>query len=171
MLATILLTLLAQFGTATAAPARPHTGFGWFADLAGSCWQGDHPGGIMRDRQCYSAQFGRFMRGTIHLTRPRHGPGAPAHHGDSVFAWDAARQRILFYFWGSDGRHGVSEGHYEGDSLVFPQPPASGGQAPGRRTIWRRLDADHFTVTVQLRSDAAWTDRFTVTYTRSGPAD
>ncbi|HYD13105.1 MAG TPA: hypothetical protein VEC11_09680 [Allosphingosinicella sp.] len=164
----ILLVAVAQPGAGTAGPPAE---FGWFRELAGACWQGDHPGSIMRDRQCYSAQFGRFMRGTIRITRPRDGQSAPAHHGDSVFAWDAGRQRLIFYFWGSDGQHGVSEGYYEGDALIFEQPPTSGGQPVGRRTIWRRVDADHFRVTVQMRSHAIWTDRFTVTYERSGAGD
>jgi len=165
----IVLAALAQ-PAAAATPAAAPAGFGWFGALAGSCWQGDHPGGRMRDRQCYSIQFGQFMRGTITLTRP--GPLAPsARQGDSVFAWDTARNRMIFYFWSSDGRHGISEGYYDGDALVFPLAPASAGQAPGRRTVWRRLDADRFRVSVQTSTDAAWAEHFAVTYERSGTAD
>lgn len=165
MLAAALLTLLAQSGTAAAAPTLE--GFGWFRDLAGSCWQGMHPGGERQDRQCYSAQYGRFIRGTIALTRPA-SPGTPAHHGDSVFAWDSRDRSITFYFWGSDGQHGENHGHYDGDLLIFPDAPTSGGQLPGRRTVWRRLDADHFRVSVQMRDGTTWTERFAVTYARSG---
>lgn len=168
MLAAALLTLLAQSPVAAAQPAPAR--FGWFGDLAGSCWQGLHPGGQRLDRQCYSTQYGRFMRGTIALTRPN-SPDAPAHHGDSVFAADPEGRHIIFYFWGSDGQHGASEGEYEGELLVFADPPTSGGQAPGRRTVWRRLDADHFRVSVQTRDGEAWTERFAVTYERNGAAD
>jgi hypothetical protein len=167
MQALILLAAAAQSGPSTAA-TQP-AGFGWFGALAGSCWQGNHPGGRMRDRQCYSTQFGRFMRGTIALGPP--GADTPVHRGDSIFAWDGERQRLIFYFWGSDGRHGVSEGLYDGDLLVFPQAPESAGQAPGRRTVWRRLDADHFRVSVQTREGSDWAERLAVTYARSGAAD
>ena len=78
---------------------------------------------------------------------------------------------MTFYFWGSDGQHGVSTGHYEGELLVFPQAPTSGGQEAGRRTVWRRLDADHFRVSVQTRDGETWAERFAVTYERSGAAN
>ena len=42
-------------------PAHPLAGFGWFAELGGACWQGDHPGGRTSDTQCYLAQFERLM--------------------------------------------------------------------------------------------------------------
>ena len=150
---------------ASAAQAPAPAQFGWFGELAGSCWQGDHPGGAMRDRQCYSTQFGRFLRGTIELSAQQ-AEGAGAHKGDSVFAWDPARERLLFYFWGSDGQHGVSEGYYEGGDLVFPAAPASAGQAPGRRTVWRRIDEDSYRVTVQTAADGNWSDRLQVVYRR-----
>ena len=171
MQALILLAAAAQSGQVAATVPTQPAGFGWFGALAGACWQGDHPGGRLRDRQCYSTQFGRFMRGTIALSRPNAAPAASAHGGDSVFAWDEARQRLTFYFWGSDGRHGVSEGWYEGELLVFPQAPESAGQAAGRRTVWRRLDADHFRVSVQTREGIDWAERLAVTYERSGAAD
>ena len=152
----------------TAAQIQVPAEFGWFGQLAGACWRGEHPGGRLRDEQCYSGQFGRFMRGTIALTPAGRGRDGPSHEGDSVFAWDSEQRRILFYFWGSDGRHGVSHGFFEGDDLVFPSAPESAGQAAGRRTVWRRIDAESYRVSVQTQVDGRWTDQMQVIYRKSG---
>jgi hypothetical protein len=47
------------------APVGPLAGFGWFAELAGSCWKGEHPDGKTSDTQCSLAQYERLRRGSI----------------------------------------------------------------------------------------------------------
>jgi len=46
------------------APTAPLASFGWFAELAGSCWKGSRAEG-RSDVQCYQKQFNRFIRGSI----------------------------------------------------------------------------------------------------------
>jgi hypothetical protein len=59
---------------AASAPAHAvSTGFGWFADLAGSCWVGMFPDGKSEHTQCYTVQFDKFLRGTAALKVERDG--------------------------------------------------------------------------------------------------
>ena len=73
---------------AEAAPPGPLAGFGWFAELAGSCWKGEHPDGKSTETQCYLAQYGRLMRGSSRITQA--GAPQPVFEGDAVFAIDPA---------------------------------------------------------------------------------
>ena len=38
-------------------------GFGWFRSVADSCWVGQFPDGRTEHTQCYTSQFGKFLRG------------------------------------------------------------------------------------------------------------
>jgi hypothetical protein len=55
----------------------------------GSCWSGSNEDGKTLDTQCYSVQFGRFLRGTINLSG-RHGnqPANPDSPGATRFVWN-----------------------------------------------------------------------------------
>jgi len=170
-LRTLRATSLAAFallGPARAllgAEAREATPFGWLADLAGACWVGSDAEGQTTDRQCYALQFGRFLRGTIAIESGS-ATGKRALDGDSVFAWDAARQRIVYTYWASTGHHGRSEAHFDGERLVFP--PADEGE-PGRprfRSIWTRTGEATFEVVREREVDGAWQEAMRVVYRR-----
>jgi hypothetical protein len=135
--------------------------FGWFADLAGSCWRGEREG--RADVQCYSSQFNRFMRGTIKFYQG----GKLVGEGDSVFAYDPNEKVIVYSQWGSNGALGMGEVAVEGGDLVFGTRLPDGSEPP-TRSVWRRVDADTFHVLRQRRGEQGegWTEDAPVTYRR-----
>lgn len=143
-------------------------GFGWFGSLAGSCWSGRFPDGKTTHRQCYSTQFGRFLRGTAALSTEKEGRPQVAFEGDSVFAWNDERKAIDYYVWGSDGSHRQLEAKYEGDELMFPVPARADPGKVAFRSAWRRIDGDTFEVRRQRPADGGWNTELTVVYRRDG---
>ncbi len=158
--------LLSAFALPThAQPAQaPLSQFGWFADLAGWCWRGTPRGDGRSDEQCYSSQFGRFMRGTIRFYQG----DRPAGEGDSVFSFDPGNHLIVYTQWASNGSFGFGEASLEGDELVFHNRLPDGSDAPAR-SVWRRGSTpDTFVVSRQRRDDrGAWNEEVGVTYTRT----
>lgn len=148
--------------------AAPLSPFGWLTELAGSCWTGTGADGRTTDRQCYALQYARFLRGTIEI----HAGGATgkgALEGDSVFAWDATRGRIVYSYWASTGHVGRAEAWFEGARLVFPPADEGEGAASAMRSVWDRVDADTFRVTRERRDGEGWREAMTVVYRREVP--
>jgi hypothetical protein len=162
-LAAAILFLVAAPG----ALAQPGVaGFGWFAEMAGSCWAGDFPDGKTRHTQCYTTQFGKFMRGTASLLAEKDGRQHVIFEGDSMFAWDEAGKRMVYYIWGSDGNHGRHEGSYAGEELVFPVVSRADPSTVVSRSVWKRLDRDTFEVRRERPSGSEWNTILKVTYRR-----
>ena len=82
--------------------------FGWIDELAGHCWSAVHPNST-RDTQCYSIQFGRFLRGTIEIVASA-SAARPPYRSDSVFGWNGERSEIAFHYWSSAGTMGTVTG-------------------------------------------------------------
>jgi uncharacterized protein YciI len=136
--------------------------FGWLRELAGSCWSAMLPGGA-QDTQCYDAQYGRYLRGTIRITRP----GKPAFEGDSVLKVDADA-RLRLWSWGSGGRTATTEVDLDGELVHFLDAPREG--APAQRSTWSRADVDGYRVSRQEKqADGSWKETFSVAYTRVVP--
>ena len=143
-----------------AAGADSIASFGWFAELAGSCWKSVRAEG-RGDVQCYTAQYNRFMRATIKFYQGDKLTG----EGDSVFAFDPNANLIVYSQWVSNGSLGFGQATLENGELVFqnssPEGPAS------TRSVWRKADADSFKVSRQRRGqDGAWKEEQAITYTR-----
>jgi hypothetical protein len=141
--------------------------FGWFADLAGSCWRGTPRSDGRSDEQCYSGQFGKFMRGSIRFYQGDRLTG----EGDSVFSFDPNEHVIVYTQWSSNGSFGFGEASLEGDELVFHNRLPDGSEAPAR-SVWRRGSTpDTFVVSRQRRDDrGAWNEEGSATYTRARPS-
>jgi hypothetical protein len=139
--------------------------FGWLRDLAGACWRGQGADGKAADTQCYETQYGHFLRGTIAMVIEAPAKPVIELRGDSVWAWDVARNRFALTTWASNGTITASEAWFEGDAVVFPVPRRDGGEATSR-TRWQRIDADSFRGTRQRREGAAWLDGQSLTYRR-----
>jgi hypothetical protein len=135
--------------------------FGWFADLAGSCWRGVRQDGKPADEQCYRAQYNRFLRGTIKFPPGDRGVA----EGDSVFAFDPGARVIIYTQWSSNGGIGFGEATLEGGELVFQNRLPDGSEAPAR-SVWRRVDADSYRVSRERRSEGGWKEESAVTYSR-----
>lgn len=136
-------------------------GLGWLRDLAGQCWLGTQADGAPADMQCYELQFGRHLRGTIEI------PGAagepPKLRGDSVWSWDAAKQKITVVTWASAGALRITEAEFDGDLVRFTLGPAV-------RSYWQRTAHDVFVVVRERREDDKWTEELRVTYRRAAAA-
>ena len=149
-----------------AAPAHAQLSqFGWFAELAGSCWRGEPRSDGRSDEHCYRAQFGKFMRGTIKF----YSAGKLTGEGDSVFAFDPQAKVVIYSQWSSNGGMGFGEATLENGELIFQNRGPDGSDAPAR-SVWRRVDADTFRVSRERRAESGWTEESRVTYTRVRPA-
>jgi hypothetical protein len=151
-------------GAAAQSPAADLAAFGWFASLAGACWKGEHPDGGSSDTQCYEAQYGRVIRGTIKVAVVREG-ATTLFEGDSVFAPDPASRRILYTQWGSNASYGTGEMVAEGEVLRFQNRPRDGGEA-SVRFLWTKIDADTYRITRERRDDSGWKEDVPVVYRR-----
>ena len=177
MMRVTLAAILAASGLATAlaqdppkAEAKPAAeakdeaplaGFGWFADLAGSCWTGTRDK-LTVDTQCYLAQYQRLMRGSIKSEVA----GNLLFEGDAVFAINpAVPGKVTYTQWGTGGAYATGEMTIEGDTLVFQSRNADGSEWV-QRHVWRRVNAETFRVTRERKEDAKWVEQFTVEYKR-----
>jgi hypothetical protein len=159
-------------GSLAAAP--PLAKFGWFAEVVDACWVGVFPDGKTQHSHCYSAQFDQFIRGTATLSGDEGGTLTEQFRGDSLFAWDEAAKKIVYYIWGSDGSHRRLEAWYEGQDLVFPVPSRTDPGAIAYRSLWRRVDDSTIEVQRQVpegaQGDASaglnWRTELTVVYHR-----
>lgn len=162
--AALLVLLLAPVASHAQTPADPLAPFGWFKDLAGSCWSGKHADGRPSDTQCYSVQFGRFLRGTIKLSGKHGSQPADNLEGDSVYAWNPQANQVHYSLWASDGTYATGAMYVEGENLIFP--PANPDSSGATRFVWTRIDADSYVVTREKRQGKAWSKAFEVTYRR-----
>jgi hypothetical protein len=92
--------------------------------------------------------------------------GKPAYEGEGLFAWDAKKSRMAYFYWASAGHFGQAEGYFEGERLVFP--PTNEGQSAAApvRSVWTRLDERSFEVVREKKSEAGWAPVLTVRYRR-----
>ena len=149
-----------------APPADPLAGFGWFAQLAGACWKGEHPDGKTSDTQCFQLQFKRVIRGTIKVESTADGTAHTVFEGDSVFAVDpAAPTRVGYTQWGTTGNYTVGEMFVEGEMLRFQTRPAEGGESRVR-FAWRKIDENSFRVSRERKDSGVWKEAFAVVYKR-----
>lgn len=152
-------SMLALVPMAHAQDTKPAE-LGWLRDLAGHCWQGAQADGAAADTQCYALQFGRHLRGTIEI------PGAagepPKLRGDSVWSWDAAKQKITVVTWATAGALGISDAEFDGDLLRF-------SFGPNVRSYWQRTAPDSFVVVRERRDGDGWREERRVTYRQAAP--
>ena len=137
-------------------------GFGWFADLAGSCWSGMRADGITTDTQCYLPQYDRLIRGTVRATA-----GAQTvFEGDAVFALHPGEpKKVIYTQWGSGGAYATGEMTIEGDTLTFHSRDP-GGEPWTVRHVWRRTGPDGFRVTRERKEESKWVEVLTQEYKR-----
>jgi hypothetical protein len=163
---------LAVLFSGSLAAAPPLAKFGWFSGVVDACWVGTFPDGKTRHSHCYSAQFDQFIRGSATLSGDHQGIWTEQFWGDSVFAWDEAAKKIVYYIWGSDGSHSRHEAWYEGQDLVFPVHSKTAPGTIAYRSLWRRVDDSTIEVKRQVPAGSlgnagggpSWETEFTVVY-------
>jgi hypothetical protein len=141
-------------------------GFGWFAELRGACWRGEHSDGKTYDVQCYLAQYERLLRGSIKIHRG--GAATPSFEGDAVFAVDAAgEKKVTFTQWGTGGTYSTGEITFDGDALVF-RNRLPDGKFADVRSIWRKTPEGYTVVREREVKDKGWDPILEVKYRRQG---
>ena len=165
----LLRVLLLCIPAASLSAQELPSGFGWFRTMADTCWVGQFPDGRTEHTQCYKTQFGKFLRGTATLASVADGKRTITFEGDSVFAWDDASQRIVYYIWASDGSHRQLHAEYLGEELSFPVPTRADPAKISYRSLWRRVDAETIEVSRQRPAGDAWTTELVVTYRKRSP--
>jgi hypothetical protein len=148
-------------------PVDPLTRFTWLRELAGSCWRGASAEGTPADTQCYSIQYGQFVRATTTSKVPR-GARVVDLEVDSVLAWDPRTGNLEIFSWSSDGSFRRSEATLFKGVYRF-QDRTADGSPPVRRTIWRRQGPDGFAVTLERRDGDRWVEVKVVEYQRVRP--
>lgn len=161
------LPLLALPAAGAAPEAQGLAAFGWFAELAGSCWKAEHPDGKTRDTQCYEAQYGKFVAGSIAVESAGPGGERQGFEGRALFAWDASARKIAYWQWSSTGAWSAGEAFREGERYRWPHPSRADPAKVTQRSIWTRLDADSFRVAREKLEGETWKEQFAVTYRRS----
>ena len=145
-------------------PVDPLTRFTWLRELAGSCWRGTTADGKPADTQCYSIQYGQFVRATSRMQVPR-GTKVVDLEGDSVLAWDPRTGNLEIFSWSADGSFRRGEATLYRGVYRF-QDRTADGSPPVRRTIWRRQGPDAYAVTLERREGDRWVDVKVVEYER-----
>lgn len=167
LLSAAMLALTSSAMSSVSSAESPPPRFGWFSDMVGACWTGRYPDGKTSDTQCYTTQYGLFLRGTIKLQGVHGNKPVQDLEGDSVYAWDEKDKKIRYSFWANDGTYGTAEAYLDGELIVFPVSDPSDSTKLIGRSVWRRIDGDTFTVTRERSKEGAWTEQFKVTYSRA----
>jgi hypothetical protein len=159
----LLLSCTAGIAYAQTLPA----GFGWFAAVAGACWVSVSSLTVVPSTRSATSQFGKFLRGTASLSSRGNDDIRLQFEGDSIFAWDEAAKRIVYYIWGSDGSHSLMEAYFIGDELAFPVASRKEPSQIAYRSVWRRVTENTFEVWRERPGPNGWGTELTVVYHRS----
>jgi hypothetical protein len=135
--------------------------FAPLAFLAGECWKGSFPDGKATDEHCFEWMFGgKFLRDR-HVVEGRETP----YQGETIYAWDPARNAIVYWYVNSDGGFSTGALHVEGDSLVFPDETyVNEGVELRFRSVWRRDGSDAYVAKTEQKVGDAWREAWTVRF-------
>lgn len=131
--------------------------------LAGACWRAEFPGGELADVQCVEEMPGGFLRSRHAVFGTE-----PEYSGETVYFPDAETGTARFIYFTSLG--GVSSGSViEQDGvLAFPDERHVGATGEELRLhgTWEVLSADAFRSASRRWADGAWSEPFTISFTR-----
>lgn len=130
--------------------------------LVGNCWAGDFPNGMGVDTHCFEPVFGgKFVRDK-HVLRGKN----PDYSGETIYAWDPKQQKIVFWYWSSDGD--IEQGTVTpvADGFDFPEHHLTQPKDLIMRTHWHRLDADAYQALNETKDGDAWKTEWKVEYRR-----
>lgn len=162
LLATVLVTAPAPAAAQTDSTAH----FQPFSFLAGSCWKGAFPGGGAEDEHCFEWVYGgKFLRDRHVVT----GAKTP-YAGETLYAWDAKAQRVIYWYVGSDGNHSTGHAEYRPEGIVFPETHVSASGTREIRNTWTRMGDDAYRVEVVELTKEGVKPLWTMELRRSRPA-
>lgn len=133
-----LLALSTTLAAAEPAPAAPLAAFDFLVD---HCWSAELPKDRGRDTHCFERMYGS------HYLRDRHvvvGKDGGRYAGETIYAYDAAKHVIRFWYWASDGDFGEGTAK-TGKALEFEMLMAAGTpDAMGVTATWTPLGATSY---------------------------
>lgn len=155
----VAAALLAPPGPVSAAEFGDH--FAPLAWLTKRCWIGTFPDGKTTDQHCYGWEYGDKFIWDRHVVR---GDG-PDYRGQTIYAWDPDRERIVFWYWTNRGTFSTGEALVEGEVIVFPETHVGDdGVTELRSELHREGDEAYRMVQRQKKPGADWEDLWTITY-------
>jgi hypothetical protein len=152
--ATLVLALIAG----RAGTEAPEAGnFQPMAFLVGSCWKGTFPDGKSTDEHCYEWVWGgKFVRDRHVVKSAR-----PDYEGETLFAWDAPRKQIVFWYFSNQGFYTTGALEPRNGELVIPETVV-GEKTQERKTVIRPNGADSYTVRSEMKEASGWKEQWTM---------
>jgi hypothetical protein len=157
-ISTALAMLVLAFGAAGAGAQAPEAGnFEPMAFLVGSCWKGTFPDGKSADEHCYEWVWGgKFVRDRHVVKSAR-----PDYEGETLFAWDASRKQIVFWYFTNQGFYTTGALEPRDGELVIPETVV-GEKTTERKTVIRPNGRDSYTVRSETKEASGWKEQWTM---------
>ncbi len=129
--------------------------------LTERCWIGTFPDGKTTDQHCYGWEYGDKFILDRHVVR---GDG-PDYRGQTIYAWDPDRARIVFWYWTNQGTFSSGEVLVEGEVVVFPETHVGDDGITELRSELSRQGDDAYRIVQRRRKPGAdWEALWTITY-------
>ena len=152
---TVLVPSMA-FGPYRQSPANPD--FGTLGSLVGQCWVGTFPDQKQTDEHCFEWVFnGKFIRDR-HKVRN----GKAPYEGETLYGWNNKAQRVVFWYWNSEGDILQGTVEHKADTLVFPTQYESKDGPVELRAIWSHIGAGGYQAEESQRVGNQWKMLWTV---------
>jgi hypothetical protein len=153
----LVLATAAVRGVGAARAAEAAGNFEPMAFLVGSCWKGTFPDGKSTDEHCYEWVWGgKFVRDR-HVVKS----SGPDYEGESVFAWDASKKKLVFWYFTNQGFYTTGTLEPRDEGLVVPETVV-GEKTSERKTVIRRNGPDSYTVRSEIQEAAGWKEQWTM---------
>lgn len=127
------------------------------AFLVGSCWKGTFPDGKSTDEHCYEWLWGgKFIRDRHVVKSSR-----PDYEGETVFAWDATKKQIVFWYVTNQGFYTTGTLEPRDGELVVPETVV-GDKTSEMKTVIRPSGPDAYTVRSEMKEASGWKEQWTM---------
>jgi hypothetical protein len=135
--------------------------------LVGHCWTATMPDGKSTDTHCFESVYGGHFVRDRHVVRGAKKP----YEGETLYAWDAAKQALTYTYWNSDG--GISTGVATpvGDSdLSFREEHVGTDSSLVLKTVWTRRGDDGYDAHTLRNANGEWQEMFSLSFRRDDAA-
>ena len=145
-----LASMLCAFATLASAqqvPQPPRPDFSPLEFLVGHCWLGTFPDGKQTDEHCFEWVYDRHFIRDRHVVR-----GGPPYEGETIYRWDAATQKIAYWYWSTGGMVVTGTLEPSSEGLVFPSRFDTPKGSVELKAVWTRLGDDRYRVSQSQRA-------------------
>jgi hypothetical protein len=167
LLAAMVLVLGACASGSSSAPSyafEPVPVLARFAPLVGGTWTAEL-NAEATDEQTYVWLYGgKFLRNAHRVTNRK---GEVVYEGETIYAFDARGQGLVWWYWNSTGGHIVGTGAWNGARCEFEGENHAGPDQTERVKARIEVGAGELVRTSWFWKDGAWVDQGTRTYRRA----